>query len=321
MDEQERDPREQAAWEHRMRNEDEILRVLESDDEAEQRKVAALHGWDDERFRLFRHYARLRRAVIDRGREELTRRKASGPEPDADERRLRFLYEQVESTVRDAVRLLISKGYDTVGSGFAGVAGTQHVVVGNVDLSPEMIPDSLRTSLAESGIAVTVETDRILFETDRLLSENEIHDTWMGIARSLPERPPVNPWKIPDYREEHEELERTARELGIDLYELIGAYSTATLEPLRHEDWDRMQNCDSRDGSWTLEDVLSYYPARPDHPRDAKRILDGLNAGVSMPAPIVLFREGHPPYLVAGSTRLSVARATGRTPKVFAVRM
>jgi hypothetical protein len=79
---------------------------------------------------------------------------------------------------------------------------------------------------------------------------------------------------------------------------------------------------DSRDPSWTLESVITYRTTddRPDR-RDIMRIIEGMEHGDTLPAPIVLFRDGHPPYLIAGNTRLLVARAMGRRPKILAVRM
>lgn len=313
--------RERAAWEHRMHNEDEVVRVLESDDTAEARQVAELHGWSEEQVARFRHYARLRRSVIDHGHEELRRREATGAEPNADERRLRFRYEEVEPTVRDAVRWLISHGYDTVYSGFIGVAGEQGIGIRNVDLTANADLATVQEDLERQGITLRVEPTHIGFKTERLLTEEEIRETWMTIVRALPERPVVRPWKEPDYVEEHGELERTSEALGISLDDLTGAYTRGKLETLSDEDWNRMRNCDSRDPSWTLEQVLEYYPSRTDQPRDAQRILNGMNEGVSLPAPVVLFRDGQDPYLVSGSTRLSVARATGRRPQIFAIRL
>lgn len=137
----------------------------------------------------------------------------------------------------------------------------------------------------------------------------------------LPDRVPGDAWILPTAQSEQGEIERTSSELGIPIREILSAFQRGALEELSDEDWDRMENCDSRDRSWTLESVLSYYPTRPDQSRDPQKILDAMNAGDTLPAPVVLYRKNKPPYLIGGSTRLSVARATGRRPKVLAVRM
>jgi hypothetical protein len=56
------------------------------------------------------------------------------------------------------------------------------------------------------------------------------------------------------------------------------------------------------------------------HGRDFDRIIQGFQRGNKMPAPIVL-TQNNQPYLVAGNTRLMVARALKIQPKIFLITM
>jgi len=81
------------------------------------------------------------------------------------------------------------------------------------------------------------------------------------------------------------------------------------------EDWEQLQNSDSRDTSWTLEEVKTHLEGK----RDVEIIEKGFHDRAIMPAPIVLFRKDNPPYLIAGNSRLLMSRAMKVQPKVWAV--
>lgn len=137
------------------------------------------------------------------------------------------------------------------------------------------------------------------------------------------EGPRAHPsWEKPLIEAERGEFERTSEELGIPIERLVEAFHRASLEELSDADWNQLQNADSRDPSWTLDDVIAYRTTddRPER-RDVLRIVEGMKRGDALPAPIVLYRDGRPPYLVAGNTRLLVARTSGRRPSVLAVRI
>jgi len=128
---------------------------------------------------------------------------------------------------------------------------------------------------------------------------------------------PHTTWLTPDPLSERKEFVRTALSLGLDLEELLRRASEAGLEPLTDEVWSQLENTDSN-ADLTVE--RAEHLART-YGRDIGRIFAGLAAGASLPAPLVLLREGERPYLVGGNTRLMASRALGHTPKVLLVRM
>ena len=114
--------------------------------------------------------------------------------------------------------------------------------------------------------------------------------------------------KMPRWRKHREEevarekgeLQRTAEQLGLDYSSLEHAFASADLEELSASDWEVMINTDSRD-TWTKEEVIGHIGSKRDH----ESIFQGLEDGAELPAPIVLFRDGEPPYLIGGNTRRS----------------
>ena len=122
-------------------------------------------------------------------------------------------------------------------------------------------------------------------------------------------------WYKPDMSEEHEEMERTSEDLEVDLSLIEDGYEKATLEDLTDDMWRGMENTDSWDiGS--LDDAKNY---ALEYGKDIESIIDGFKSGESLPAPIVLIKPDGGYYLIAGNTRLMVARAFGIVPKVAKV--
>lgn len=139
--------------------------------------------------------------------------------------------------------------------------------------------------------------------------------TAQGQTSETHDKPLKPQWQKPALSFELGEIERTARELGIDLQSLVAAFAHGKLGELKSGDWERMKNCDSHDTSWTLEEVREHLKEK----RDFKRIEQGIKAGHSLPAPVVLYRADEPPYLISGNSRLLGCRALGLRPTVFAV--
>ena len=308
-----------------MQNEDELVRLLEGDDSIQQEALAEMRGWTTEQLGRLRHFARLRREAIDIGDAEFRarpdRESLTGPRSSEVERALGVYVEQIEPQVRTAVRSLLEKGYWPTYSGFNQIDGPQIIRVANVDVDRLSLTAEASLNLESLGFSLELRGRDILLRTEKLPTLDQIKRAWDVVADGLPDHPLRDAWRIPTVESEWGEIERTAESLGIPVREITAAFKRGALEDLSDEDWDRMENCDSSDSSWTLDAVLSYYPTRPDHPRDPQKILNGMNAGDTLPAPVVLYRENKAPYLIGGSTRLSVARTTGRRPKVLAVRM
>ncbi|MGB0757859.1 MAG: hypothetical protein ACPGO5_05440 [Patescibacteria group bacterium] len=132
-------------------------------------------------------------------------------------------------------------------------------------------------------------------------------------------------WVPPSLEEELGELQNAAENLGIDERVIISAFESGALEELADEDWSSMVNADSRDESWTLPEVRDWIKERnnlqSDNDRKVDMIIEGFEAGASLPAATVLYRHNERPYLIGGNTRLLVARGKGIRPHVFALRL
>ena len=124
-------------------------------------------------------------------------------------------------------------------------------------------------------------------------------------------------WYKPDLSTEPEETERISEEFGIDLHEIENAYQHGSLVELTDDIWKKMDNTDS----WEIEGLEQAKIHAKEYGRDIERIIEGFKSGEDLPAPIVLIKPDGVPYLVAGNTRLMVARALGVTPKVVMVRV
>jgi hypothetical protein len=119
------------------------------------------------------------------------------------------------------------------------------------------------------------------------------------------------PWARPSLSTEIEELQRTANELGIA--DIIDRFHRGKLVSLNDRDWEQMRNTDS----WGTVSVGDARALGAVYGRDVARLIDGLSRGAPVPAPIVL--GGDSRYLVAGNTRLMVARALGIRPVVWLI--
>lgn len=122
-------------------------------------------------------------------------------------------------------------------------------------------------------------------------------------------------WFKPDLSEEHEEIERTSEELGIDLQEIKDGYKNGSLKELNNDMWQKMENTDS----WDIKDLEDARRYAEEYGKDIENIIDGFKGGKRLPAPIVLIKDDGP-YLIAGNTRLMVAKALKVVPKVVIVR-
>lgn len=126
---------------------------------------------------------------------------------------------------------------------------------------------------------------------------------------------PQPKWVEPDWQTEAGEIARTAEAFALDKYELLEACQQGKLVDLDLKDWNQLQNSDSRDPSWTLDEVHEHLSGK----RDSSVIESGFRSGAEIPAPVILFRDGKPPYLIGGNSRLMMARALKITPKIWKV--
>jgi hypothetical protein len=124
-------------------------------------------------------------------------------------------------------------------------------------------------------------------------------------------------WHRPDLDVEHDEIKRTAKELGIHHDKLRKAVEAGRLGKLGEKHWANMDNTDSHG----TDTVRKANKKAKEYGRDIGSIHKALKSGTSLPAPIVLHRKGEKPYLIGGNTRLMAARAHGHQPRVLKVHL
>jgi hypothetical protein len=118
-------------------------------------------------------------------------------------------------------------------------------------------------------------------------------------------------WKKPHLGEEIEELERTANNLNLDIFDLKKSWDAGKLRKLKVEEWKDLENSDS----WTTNSIEKATKLAKKYDRD----IDSILLADRLPAPVILFRENGNPYLVSGNTRLMVCRALGYVPTIFSI--
>jgi len=123
-------------------------------------------------------------------------------------------------------------------------------------------------------------------------------------------------FKFPDIMAESGEFDRAAKAFGIESSVLLWAAEKGELTRLTDDIWEQLTNTDSNEvdvGDWEAVKNNSNQLAVI---RDWKTLRSSIEAGNSLDAPIVM-KIGSVYHLVAGNTRLMVAKAAGVTPRVL----
>lgn len=111
------------------------------------------------------------------------------------------------------------------------------------------------------------------------------------------------------------EIQEQANKLGIDSDVLLQAINDSIIDgalvELSDEDWIKLENTDS--GFRLNIDQIRQVGGKVDI------IVESLRNGLAMEAPIVLYRENQPPYLVCGNTRLMVSKLLNHKPTILPV--
>lgn len=136
---------------------------------------------------------------------------------------------------------------------------------------------------------------------------------------------PQSQFIFPDIKYEMGEIERTAKTFAPDkveqfVHDFVTQALTAKLVDLSEDVWSKLENTDSFDikkGDW---ETVNYHASAEGINRDWKSKKEAMEAGKDIHAPIIL-KIGETYHKVAGNTRLMVARASGKTPKVLIVEL
>jgi len=123
-------------------------------------------------------------------------------------------------------------------------------------------------------------------------------------------------WIKPALETERGEFQRTAESFGLKVAEMMKAAEKGEIIQWPFTAWNKLENSDSFDTGTeaTADSAVSSYG------RDTSSIKSAFATGSGLPAPIVWQRQDGTYYLIAGNTRLMVARALGVRPRVFLFR-
>lgn len=125
---------------------------------------------------------------------------------------------------------------------------------------------------------------------------------------------PLERFVRPDLESEIGELERVADQFGLEPSVLLFLAQEGELVVLDEATWQVLDNTDSNSlaaGDWERVQQLSQ-----EAHCDWQKIQRGINSAQPLPAPTVM-EIGGKYHLVAGNTRLMVARAAGIQPTIW----
>ncbi len=138
---------------------------------------------------------------------------------------------------------------------------------------------------------------------------------------------------FPDLKKEIGEIERTARKytpqnINVFVRDFFEKAKESELVDLTEEIWSKLKNTDSfkiLHGEWNkVAEYTDYYNKEGSVSRNWQDLKQRMEQGQEIDAPIILkylSASYNELYLVSGNTRLMIARALGKTPKVLLVEM
>jgi hypothetical protein len=119
-------------------------------------------------------------------------------------------------------------------------------------------------------------------------------------------------WVTPTWSDEKDEFERYKNVFSENEWKNIFEHSSRQTQPLEDLVWRQLKNTDSYEVS-SLEEAKKLAKR---YGKDIDSIVSAFKSGSELPAPIVVRWEDGTYELIAGNTRLMVARATHTTPQV-----
>lgn len=128
-----------------------------------------------------------------------------------------------------------------------------------------------------------------------------------------------NKWEKPSFEEERSEFEKIAEELDLDMSELERNFTNGELRMFPKKIWNQLKNTDSTKTT-SFDDLVQVIQKMkktdPEFDRDWKGIALAIKKGLPMKAPIIL-KHKKAYYLIAGNTRLMVAKAMDNQPFIW----
>lgn len=123
-------------------------------------------------------------------------------------------------------------------------------------------------------------------------------------------------WLKPALDLERDEFHRTAQSFGLSTSSMLKAAQGGQLVDFPYSVWGKLENSDSFD----VAGVNVADSRAKGYGRDTSSLKNAYMTGEGVPAPIVWRRQDGSYYLIAGNTRLMLAKAFGLRPKVFLFR-
>jgi GTP pyrophosphokinase len=132
---------------------------------------------------------------------------------------------------------------------------------------------------------------------------------------------------FPSLKDEKGEIERISElyapeNESVFMSKFLEAYKKSSLVGLTDNVWGKLENTDSFDiplGNFNkIEEHISYTNQETDATRDWQDIKQKMEQGKELDAPMIL-KYDDSFHLISGNTRLMVARALGKTPKVLII--
>jgi len=170
----------------RFLNLDIVNKTLISGTEAEIKELQEFHNLSNETMELLIHFQTLREDAHQQSRKESKERKETNPTPTEFEKRMGAYIEDIEPHMRDALKLIRTKGYSTYGCGF-GEENTQFVGCTQNDFEKLLLPKEIKNILEEKEIEVEIEPDMLSLTLNQKISIEELKEIWDEIASALPD--------------------------------------------------------------------------------------------------------------------------------------
>lgn len=126
-------------------------------------------------------------------------------------------------------------------------------------------------------------------------------------------------WKEPTIEAEESDFEMLADQLDISLDKIKEAFDEGELKRLMPSVWDKLKNCDCKKAN-SFKDIVDLsqklQKKNPDYKSNWKQFKKDFKNNKPVKAPIVM-KYGDDYYLVAGNTRLMVAKLMDVSPAIY----
>ena len=168
-----------------LKNEDVVIRILSGGSAEQIEKLRLFHNLTKEQIELFQYYAKLRKSVHEKMREEIRERIKKNPIATEEELNMGAYIEFIEPQVKDAVINLRRKGYNTFLSGFDGYH-SQKISFDEEPLKDYCLPQQLINETKVDGVDVVIKPNYVKLVINEMMGIDEIKKIWDKIENNLP---------------------------------------------------------------------------------------------------------------------------------------